>query len=157
MRVEIMSRKAIEKLCAVPLTEPTALISICDFGESFASLLFRPEHLLQLSFDDVDSDAFVDILGDDYKSQDTSGIEEQYHMFSEKQTAQIAGFVNEVWDKVDVLICQCEHGQSRSAAVAAAITEYKFKKGIDIFADERYYPNKFVFWRVFNKLNEVDR
>ncbi len=152
-----MSRKAIEKHCAVPLKESIALISICDFDDSFANLLFKPEHLLQLSFDDVDSDVFVDVFGDNYKSQDTSKIEAQYNMFSEEQASQIANFVKDVWDNVDVVICQCEHGQSRSAAVAAAITEYKFKKGIDIFADERYYPNKFVFWRVFNKLNEVDK
>ena len=152
-----MSRKAIEKYCAVPLAESTAVISICDSGDSFASLLFKPEHLLQLSFDDVDSDVFVDIFGEDYRSQDTSDIEEQYNMFSEEQASQIASFVKDVCDNVDVLICQCEHGQSRSAAVAAAITENKFKKGIDIFADERYYPNKFVFWRVFDKLNEVYR
>ena len=152
-----MSRKAIEKFCAIPSQEKTAVISVCDFGDSFARLLFKPEYLLQLSFDDVDSDVFVDILGDDYKSQDTSDVEKQYHMFSQEQASQVAKFVNDVWGKVDVLICQCEHGQSRSAAVAAAISEYKFKSGIDIFADERYYPNKFVYWRVFNKLNEVDR
>ena len=152
-----MSRKTIEKFCAIPSQVKTAVISICDFGDSFASLLFKPEYLLQLSFDDVDSDVFVDILGDDYKSQDTSDVEKQYHMFSQEQAAQVASFVKEVWDKVDVLVCQCEHGQSRSAAVAAAISEHKFKKGIDIFADERYYPNKFVYWRIFNKLNEVDK
>jgi predicted protein tyrosine phosphatase len=152
-----MSRKAIEKFCAIPSQEKTAVICICDSSDFFASLLYKPEYLLQLSFDDVDSDVFVDILGDDYKSQDTSDVEKQYHMFSQEQAAQVASFVKEVWDKVDVLVCQCEHGQSRSAAVAAAISEHKFKKGIDIFADERYYPNKFVFWRVFNKLNEVDK
>ena len=157
MQIKIMSRKAIEKFCAIPSQVKTAVISICDSGGSFASLLFKPEYLLQLSFDDVDADVLVDVLGEDYKNQDASGVEAQYHMFSQEQASQIANFVKDVWDKADVLICQCEHGQSRSAAVAAAITEYKFKKGIAIFADERYYPNKLVFWRVFDKLNEVDR
>ena len=37
------------------------------------------------------------------------------------------------------IICQCEHGQSRSAACAAAIKEHFEKSGIEVFADYRYY------------------
>ena len=49
------------------------------------------------------------------------------------------------------IICQCEHGQSRSAACAAAIKEHFEKSGIDIFADYRYYPNQLIF----NKLRDA--
>ena len=55
---------------------------------------------------------------------------------------------------VDTLICQCEYGQSRSAGVAAAIIEFTTGGGIRIFADDRYYPNKFVFRKVYNALKE---
>ena len=151
-----MSRNAIEKYCAVPLKEKAALISICDFDDSYASLLFAPEYLLRLSFDDVDSDVFEDVLGEGYSPEEARKVEDDYNMFLNEQAEQVAEFVNKIWDKVDVLICQCEHGQSRSAAIAAAISEFKFKRGIDIFADERYYPNKFVYWRVLNRLNKIE-
>ena len=50
------------------------------------------------------------------------------------------------------LICQCEYGQSRSAGVAAAVMEYYYSKGIHIFADVRYYPNKLVFRKLLCSL-----
>ena len=156
MVIKIMGRIAIEKYCSMPLNENVALISVCDAGDDFVSLLFKPANLLQLSFDDVDSDVFVDELGESYPVNQTAEIEEKYNMLSREQASQIACFVNHVWGKVDVLVCQCEHGQSRSAAIAAAITEYKLKRGIEVFADERYYPNKFIYWRVLNKLKEMD-
>lgn len=157
MRVKIMSRRAIEEYCAIPMMEKTAIISICDYGDESAFLLFKPDYLLQLAFDDVDSDVFADEMDTQYTDNDVLRIEKRYHMFSEEQAKRVAGFINDVHDKVDVFICQCEHGQSRSAAIAAAIREYMFSDGIDIFADDRYYPNKFIYRRVMSKLNEVDR
>ena len=154
MEIKIMSRKDIERYCSMPLKETTALISICDFSDSFASLLFKPEYLLRIAFDDVDSDIFEDVLGENYSPEETRRVEEEYHMFSNDQAKQVADFINEVWCEVDVLICQCEHGQSRSAAIAAAVAEFKANSGITIFADERYYPNKFVYWRVLNELKK---
>jgi predicted protein tyrosine phosphatase len=73
-------------------------------------------------------------------------------MCSNGQALKIAEFYDSIRDKADVLICQCEHGQSRSAAVAAAILEHRGKKGIRIFADDRYYPNKVVFRRVLEAI-----
>ena len=49
------------------------------------------------------------------------------------------------------IICQCEYGQSRSAACAAAIKEHFEKSGIEVFADYRYYPNQLIF----NKLRDA--
>lgn len=55
-------------------------------------------------------------------------------------------------DSVCCVICQCEHGQSRSAAIAAAILEYETQNGISIFTDDKYYPNKVVFRKVYRAL-----
>ena len=74
-------------------------------------------------------------------------------MLSDEQAMQIVNFYHSVCDKADVLICQCEHGQSRSAAIAAAILEYKCRKGIAVFADDRYYPNKTIFKKVFKAIS----
>lgn len=152
MNIKIMSRDAIEMFCEHPFVEKIALISITDYGYDFAELKNKPQHLLQLAFDDVDGDVFIDELGEN-PLEEKLKIENKYHMFSDEQAKQVADFVSEVWNKVDVIICQCEHGQSRSAAIAAAIMQYKYQNGIDIFADDNYYPNKYVYRKVFNVLN----
>jgi predicted protein tyrosine phosphatase len=153
MNIKIMSRDAIEMFCEHPFVERIALVSITDYGYDFAELKNKPHYLLQLAFDDVDGDVFVDELGDNPSHEDKLKIEKKYHMFSDEQAKQIVEFVNDVWDKVDVIIFQCEHGQSRSAAITAAITQFKYKNGIEIFADDKYYPNKFVYRKIFNFLN----
>lgn len=153
MNIKIMSRDAIEMFCEHPFVEKVALISITDYGYDFVELKNKPQHLLQLVFDDVDGDVFIDELPKNPSTDDKIKIEKKYHMFSNDQANQIVEFVNDVWDKVDVIICQCEHGQSRSAAIAAAIMQYKYQNGIDIFADDNYYPNKFVYRKAFSALN----
>ena len=50
------------------------------------------------------------------------------------------------------ILCQCEYGQSRSAACAAAILEYFDGTGISVFADYRYYPNQVVYHKVMDAL-----
>ena len=50
------------------------------------------------------------------------------------------------------ILCQCEYGQSRSAACAAAILEYFDATGISVFADYRYYPNQVVYHKVMDAL-----
>ena len=70
------------------------------------------------------------------------------------QAKEIANFVMNIKDKAEFIICQCEHGQSRSAAVAAAILEFKSRKGIDIFSNDRYYPNKVVFRKTLKSLKK---
>ena len=155
MRIKIMSREKIEDYFSNPVKQKVAVISLTDYNYHFAELVYQPEYLLQLKVDDVDYDVFEDELGEAYSVEDTYKIEEQYHMMSNEQAKTIAGFVDEVLNKVDVIICQCEHGQSRSAAVGAAIMEFKVKSAIKIFADPKYYPNKFIYWKVLNALNEV--
>ncbi len=52
MNIKIMSRDAIEMFCEHPFVEKIALISITDYDYSFAELKNKPQHLLQLAFDD---------------------------------------------------------------------------------------------------------
>lgn len=147
--IKIKSREKIESM-VFPLG--TAVISITDYNYDFAKLNNKPDYLLQLTFDDIDSDVFIDELGRKPTESERQEIEKKYHMLTDEQAEQIAEFVKIVWDKIDVLICQCEHGQSRSAAVAAAIMEIKSKRGIEIFADDRYYPNKTIFRKVLKAI-----
>lgn len=65
---------------------------------------------------------------------------------------ELAAFIcNAVKDNLGI-ICQCDYGQSRSAACAAAILEHFERNGISIFADYRYYPNQLVFNKVLEAL-----
>jgi hypothetical protein len=57
----------------------------------------------------------------------------------------LALFIKDAASRHMNIICQCEYGQSRSAACAAAILEYFCKDGISVFADYRYYPNQLIF------------
>ena len=50
------------------------------------------------------------------------------------------------------ILCQCEYGQRRSAAYAAAIWEHFDGTGISIFADYRYYPNQVVYHKIIDAL-----
>ena len=59
-------------------------------------------------------------------------------------------------DGLDFL-CQCEYGQSRSAACAAAILEFFEKTGISVFADYRYYPNQLLYHKVYDALTVVGK
>lgn len=153
MKIKIASRKNIEKFCQNPMKRQTALISITDYDGDFAALEHKPQYLLQLAFDDVPvGDGFIEEEGRDLTDAEIAELEKQYHSITDEQIYQIVSFYNTVKDCADLLICQCEHGQSRSAAIAAAIMEYETKSGIDVFANDWYYPNKSLFRKVLRVL-----
>ena len=154
MKVVIFNRDQIEAYAQGDFAAHTALISITDAGWHFSRLENKPEFLLQLAFDDVDNDVFIDEIGRAPTDDERRRIEAEYHMLTDEQADEIADFFLHVKDRADLLICQCEHGQSRSAAVAAAVIEYLDKSGIEIFADDNYYPNKMVFKKVLRQLTK---
>ena len=69
------------------------------------------------------------------------------------EAKEIAEFIKKSVDDGLDIICQCEYGQSRSAACAAAIKEYYERDGISIFADYRYYPNQLIFNKLLKALS----
>lgn len=152
MKVEIKNRKQIEDFT---FTDRTALISITEYNYKYAELKSSPTWLLQLKFDDVDNYVFVDTLGREPTEEERIEIEKRYHMFSDEQSDEIAEFYFNVKNGVDTIICQCEYGMSRSAAVAAAILEYENKSGIDIFSNDYYCPNRVVFRKVLKSLRKI--
>lgn len=152
MEIRIMSRQTVEDFAKKTLPEKTAIISITDYGWDFLELENEPEYLLQLEFDDIDADVFVDELGRKPTDSERQMIERKYHMLSDYQADEIAEFYYSVRNKVDLFICQCEHGQSRSAAIAAAIMEHEYASGIKIFASDDYFPNKTIFKKVLNAI-----
>lgn len=137
MKVEIHSIQSLKKRAHKPFAPDTALISIGDFGKELPLLEYKPAHILRMEFDDVPPSEI------DYESSERYA----FRLFSEEQANQIADFVYRYWESRGTLLCQCHYGQSRSAAVAAAIKEHFYHNGIEIFADEqeRYCPNVYVF------------
>ena len=137
MKIEIHSIQSLKKRAHKPFAPDTALISIGDFGKELPLLEYKPAHILRMEFDDVTPSEI------DYESSERYA----FRLFSEEQANQIADFVYRYWESRGTLLCQCHYGQSRSAAVAAAIKEHFYNNGIEIFADEqeRYCPNVYVF------------
>lgn len=152
MKIIIRSRKFIERISRNPFPKGTALISITDTNDAPVILENEPDFLLRLAFDDVDNDVFADEPVEELTDEERLELEKKYNMFSEEQANEIASFYENNKTNISLLICQCEHGQSRSAAVAAAILEFRSRRGIQIFADDRYYPNKVVFRKVLSAL-----
>ena len=141
MKIEICSRVAIESRALTPFAQGTALISIADFGDTFAELRYKPGELLQLTFNDLP-------LGDD------KAKEAQLHTMTDEQAGEIAVFYKRVCGKVETLICQCEYGESRSAAIAAAFLEYSAQRGKAVFASDAYCPNMSIYHKVLAALRE---
>ena len=145
MKIKICIWSIIEKMSESGFDPHTAVISITDAEEKEVGFYREPEFLLRLCFDDIISSH--DIYGDSRKLA--------LNLFSGEQADQIAEFVFCCKEHIDTLICQCRWGHSRSAAVAAALREYFFHEGMEIFSDEGYYPNLYVFRETLKALKRM--
>ena len=143
VNVKVYDRTELRKLASEPFEEKTAVISIRDSDAPDISLQHEPDFMLRLSFDDAYSS--------DFDADDNM----LFINFSENQAQEIAEFVMSCKNKVRIIICQCEMGQSRSAAVAAVISEYLNGDGIRFFADGRYSPNLYVFQMLYRVLKKA--
>lgn len=150
MKIAIMSRERIERLAQQPFPARTAVISITDSDAFPVEFRCRPDFLLSLTFDDMepDSDLLAELL------KDNPDFRDEYKIIDDKQASEISNFAQIIYPLADLLICQCECGQSRSAAVAAAIMEHFSGNGSVILADRHYSPNGYVFRLVLEKMKE---
>ena len=148
MKVQIYSRKAVEELLNGDFPENAAVISFYDppnirTGEVSTPVDYKgkAKRVFAVPIHDID----IEILGDYGLTFDT--------YFPEADS--LAEYIDRAYrDELDI-ICQCEYGQSRSAACAAAILEHYCKNGISIFVDYRYYPNQLIFNKVKNALDMI--
>lgn len=147
MKVQIYSRQAIEKLLQDDFPENTAAIGFYNppnirTGEVYSSVNFgkKTERFFTVAVYDID----IEILPDYNLNFDT---------YFPEVTA-LAEFIKKAYNDGFDIICQCEYGQSRSAACAAAILEYYYHNGISVFADYRYYPNQLIYNKLKNALDK---
>ena len=142
MIVQVLNRSELYKMAVQPFPPLMAVISICDSDAPAVRLKNLPDYLLRLVFDDMCSL---------YGYEEDEGT--KFVSFSERQAEEIARFIARHKDEVGTIICQCEMGQSHSAAVAAAISEWLNGDGIRFFTDDRYSPNLYVFRTLYKALS----
>ena len=146
MKISIYSRKEIEKLIESNFPKNTAVISFYDpagiRSDNMATVDYKgkAEMLFQVAVYDID----ISIL-------ESYGLTYDTYL---PEADELAEFIKTAHDRGLDIICQCQYGQSRSAACAAAIEEYYNKNGISIFADYRYYPNQLIYHKVSDALNK---
>lgn len=148
MKVSIFSRESIQALIDGSFPEHTAVISFYTpptarrKDTAPVDYVHRAQRLFYVCAHDIDLDTLP-----------RYGLTYETYM---PDVDELARFIKRaVNDGMDI-ICQCDYGQSRSAACAAAILEYYERAGITIFADYRYYPNQLVFNKVLHALRETD-
>ena len=144
MKVEIYSRKAMEELLKNDPPQNTAVISFftpvstrlpCSQPIDYKNRIAK---IFQVGVHDID----IEVLEEFGLTYDT------YF----PQVNQLAEFIYSVKAEGLDIICQCDYGQSRSAACAAAILEHFYKRGISVFANYKYCPNQLIYNQVFDAL-----
>lgn len=145
MKVAIYSRPELKRLLKEKIPAETAIISFCDSCDETENSPIPADYdetaVFRIVLDDIDIEELEE-LG---LSEDT--------FFPEAE--ELAQFIYRAHGKKMNLICQCEYGQSRSAACGAAILEHFCKSGISIFRDYRYTPNKLIFNKVYEALRKI--
>ena len=146
MKVNIYSRSSIEELIQNGFPENTAVISFYtpskhNRQESPVNYQGICDKVLYVGIPDID----IEILAD-YGYTYESYLSEADGVARFIRQAKLGG--------LDI-ICQCDYGQSRSAACAAAILQHYEGRGIDVFADYRYYPNQLVYHKIFDALEKI--
>ena len=145
MNVNICSREAAEELLRTDALSHTAVISFCDPPSAG-----RPAPTPPLDYADKAARVFTVAVHDlDLSVLPSVGL--TYDTYLPEADALAAFIYQAKADGLDIL-CQCEYGQSRSAACAAAILEHFNGTGISIFADYRYYPNQVVYHKIMDAL-----
>lgn len=151
MNVSVYSREAIESIIAAGnFPKNTAVISFYDpaikrIDEDYSHVDYSGVYntVFYSELDDLD----LDVLRRKGYTYDT--------YFPE--APDIAAFIYRAFDSGMDIICQCEYGQSRSAATAAAILEAFYHNGISIFTNYDYYPNQVVYHKIFDALEKQKR
>lgn len=118
-----------------------------DYAEPTLHLWTRLD-TLQIQFDDWDENAKNKIC-ELYK---TSQKAKEMIFFSEKHAKRIIKFVKRYLDKIELIVCQCDAGISRSAGVTAALS--KCINDDDEYFFKHYLPNSLVHSTILKEWNK---
>ncbi len=150
LNVGIYSREQMEKSFAEGIPDDVAIISFYDPKSKGTPSDYRPldysgkcSRIFQVGVHDIDIETL-----------------EEFGLTFDKyfqEANNLAEFIYYAYNDGCSMICQCEYGQSRSAACAAAILEHFNNNGISVFADYRYYPNQLIFNKMLEALNRYKK
>ena len=144
MRVEIFSRRAIMTLLESGFPQNTAVISF------YSPMKEKRDAGRRVPYGErCDAVFYCEIPDIDRECLEKYGYTEADYL---AEADEIAEFIYRAKREGLDIICQCDSGQSRSAACAAAILQHFEGRGIDIFADYRYYPNQLVYHKIYDAL-----
>ena len=144
MRLEICSRQAVLALFAHAFPKNAAVISF-----------YTPHKSERVDYVGVCERVFyVPVPDIDRRLLGAYGYTEESYL---AEADALAAFIDRAVAEGVPIVCQCDFGQSRSAACAAAILQHFEGRGIDVFADERYYPNQLVYHKVYAALAKRKR
>ena len=137
--ISILSRPEIEKLINTNFPDNAYVISFKDTTDE-TEIDFRglPRKVFTIALDDLE-----------YDELEECGLSIDTYFTESKELAK---FIYAALLNNSDIICQCEYGQSRSAACAAAIMEVLYGNGISVFSDYRYYPNKLIYNKLVEEL-----
>lgn len=146
MKIEIYSRQAIKEIIETDFPAKTAVISFYSPRNN------RKSEECRVDYKDVCERIFYVAIPDiDIERLRDYGYTYENYL---SEADELAKFIYQSLNDGYNIICQCDFGQSRSAACAAAILQHFEQRGIDIFADYRYYPNQLVYHKVFDALEK---
>lgn len=140
-----------EKVAAL-IKKPHAIISIGDPNSDPPKFASNEKRVGILSLQ------FCDLVGisEEIPVQEPGEYlrELQRDLFSDKQASEIVAFVENMKNSVKAILCHCDAGVSRSAAVGAVIELMLNGSSDRVFNDPRFVPNKYVYKKLLRVWQE---
>ena len=152
-----MGQEALEQLARLPFNPGTYVISVTDTDAPPVRLAHAPAGILRLSFDDVypKDHELYDGAFDDEDGEDYAEFLSALKPMTDEQASRIALFIGRNLETIDTLVCQCGLGQSRSAGIAAAVSEFFDGDGERFFKSARYAPHAVVYRKTLDALRRA--
>lgn len=124
--------------------KPYLIISVTDPKTSNAEIIESSNlfDILRLKFDDIGKP-------NKFQFENSTDV-----LMNSEQAKQILEFVKENLSKVNLIVCQCEQGMSRSAGIAAALS--KILQNEEEYFLKNYWANRWVYDLLIETANDFN-
>ena len=128
------------------IKRPHAFIRVSDPRDTLPDLPDNDTFMGSLSLKFYDADSINHISKKDRYLKDG--------LFTEMHAEQILDFVEKMKPSIDVLICHCRAGISRSAGISAALSFIYDGSDKQVFNNKRFMPNMLVYRTILKVWDE---